>query len=64
MEKRVLGIILTLIGVIGLIAAAYFFMNGGQGTRNVKGIITYAILGAVFFAAGIGLIQNTRDKAT
>lgn len=64
MEKRVLGIILTLIGVIGLIAAAYYFMNGGQGTRNVKGIITYAILGAVFFAAGIGLIQNTRDKAT
>lgn len=64
MEKRVLGIILTLFGIIGLIAAAYYFMNGGEGTRNIKGIIIYGILGAVFFAAGIGLIQNTKDKAT
>ncbi|MBC7686982.1 MAG: hypothetical protein H7211_02260 [Aquabacterium sp.] len=64
MEKRVLGIILTLVGIIGLIAAAYYFMNGGGGTRNIKGIIIYGILGAVFFAAGIGLIQNTKDKAT
>ena len=64
MEKRVLGIILTLLGIAGLIAAAVYFMNGGQGTRNIKGIITFAILGAVFFIAGIGLIQNTKDKAT
>ena len=64
MEKRVLGIILTLLGIAGLIAAAFYFMNGGQATRNVKSIIIYAILGAVFFAAGIGLIQNTRDKAS
>ncbi|MBC7886833.1 MAG: hypothetical protein H7Z13_03025 [Ferruginibacter sp.] len=64
MEKRVLGIILTLVGVIGLIAAAYYFMNSGQGKSNFKAIITYTILGAIFFAAGIGLIQNTRDKAS
>ncbi|MEO6731879.1 MAG: hypothetical protein ABIN01_11740 [Ferruginibacter sp.] len=64
MEKRVLGIILTLLGIVGLIAAAFYFMNGGQGTRNIKGIVIFAILGGVFFAAGIGLIQNTKDKAT
>ncbi len=64
MEKRVLGIILTLLGIVGLIAAAFYFMNGGQGTRNVKGIIMFAVLGAIFFAAGIGLVQNTKDKAT
>lgn len=64
MEKRVLGIILTLLGVAGLIAAAFYFMNGGSGTRSVKSIVMFGVLGAIFFAAGIGLIQNTKDKAT
>ncbi|MEP7141821.1 MAG: hypothetical protein ABI707_03065 [Ferruginibacter sp.] len=64
MEKRVLGIILTLLGVVGLVTAAVYFMKTGQGTHNIKSIVMYAILGAVFFVAGIGLIQNTKDKAT
>ena len=64
MEKRVLGIILSFLGVAGLILAAVNFMNGGAGTRNVKEIIIYGILGAIFFFAGIGLIRNTSDKAT
>ena len=63
MEKRVLGMILTLLGIGGLIAAAVYFMNGGQGTRNIKAIVTFALLGAIFFGAGIRLIQNTKDKA-
>jgi hypothetical protein len=64
MEKRILGIILTILGIGGLIAAAFLFMNGGGNARNVKSIIMYGVLGGIFFAAGIGLIQNTRDKAT
>ncbi len=63
MEKRMFGIILTILGIVGLILAGYNFMNGG-GTRNVKEIVMYGILGAIFFFAGIGLIRNTRDKAT
>lgn len=64
MEKRVLGIILTLLGVVGLITAGFYFMNTNQGTRNIKSIVLFGILGIVFFGAGIGLIQNTKDKAT
>lgn len=64
MEKRILGIILTILGIGGLIAAAFYFMNGGEGTRSIKSIVIYGVLGAIFFFAGIGLIQNTRDKAT
>lgn len=63
MEKRVLGIILSLLGVAGLIYAGVQFMNGGDGTRNIKAIIFTGILGAVFFFSGIGLIKNTNDKA-
>jgi len=64
MEKRVLGIILSFLGVAGLILAAVNFMNGGSNTKNVKEIVIYGVLGAIFFFAGIGLIRNTRDKAT
>jgi hypothetical protein len=63
MEKRVMGILLSVLGVAGLILAAYNFMNG-SGTRNVKEIAIYGILGAIFFFAGISLIRTTRDKAT
>ena len=64
MEKRILGIILSLLGVIGLIYAGISFMNGGTGTRNIKVIIFSGILGAIFFFAGVGLVRNTKDKAT
>ncbi len=64
MEKRVLGIILALLGAAGLIYAGVSFMNGGTGTRNIKAIIFAGVLGAIFFAAGIGLVRNTNDKAT
>ena len=64
MEKRILGIILSLLGIAGLIYAGVSFMNGGEGTRNIKAIIFSGVLGAIFFFAGIGLIRNTKDKAT
>lgn len=64
MEKRTLGIILALAGVVGLILAGANFMNGGSGNHNIKQIIMYGVLGAIFFFAGVGLIRNTRDKAT
>ena len=61
MEKRVLGIVLSLVGVIGLIMAGVNFLNG-SGTRDLKQIVVYGVLGAIFFFAGIGLIRNTRDR--
>lgn len=64
MEKRILGIILSLLGVAGLIYAGFSFINGGTDTRNIKTIIFTSIVGAIFFFAGIGLIKNTKDKAT
>ncbi|GAC1424844.1 MAG: hypothetical protein NVSMB7_00950 [Chitinophagaceae bacterium] len=64
MEKRVLGVILSLLGVVGLIYAGISFMNGGSGTRNVKAIIFSGVVGAIFFFAGISLVRNTKDKAT
>lgn len=56
--------ILALVGVVGLILAGVNFINGGANTHNIKQIILYGVLGGIFFFAGIGLIRNTRDKAT
>ncbi len=64
MEKRVLGVVLSILGIIGLIVAGAKFLNGGGGNHNVKEIVLYGLLGAVFFFAGIGLVRNTRDKPT
>lgn len=61
MEKRVFGIILTILGIIGLIVAAMQFVETNGGVRNVKMVAVYGILGAVFFFAGIGLIRSTKD---
>ena len=64
MEKRILGIILSILGIVGLIYAGIMFMNGGGSNQNVKSIIFAGVLGAIFFFAGIGLIRNTKDRPT
>ncbi len=58
--KRLLGTVLTLLGLIGLIYAAYLFMNNSGG-GSVKAVAMYAILGGVFFSAGIGLMKTIKD---
>ncbi len=62
MEKRVIGIILTFLGIAGLILGAVNFMQSSGGMRNVKEIVIYFILGAIFFFAGISLIRTTHDR--
>ena len=56
-----LSILWQLLFVIGLIMAGVNFLNG-SGTRDLKQIVVYGVLGAIFFFAGIGLIRNTRDR--
>ena len=62
MAKRIIGIILTLLGVFGLIFAGVQFMNGASGNRDVKQIAIFGLLGAIFFFSGIGLVRGTHDK--
>jgi len=64
MEKRVLGIILAILGIVGLILAAGYFINGVHGSKSIKSVFVYAFLGLIFFFAGIGLVRSTHDKAS
>ncbi len=61
MEKRIFGIILTLLGIGGLIFAA---VSITQKSSSVTYIAVYGILGLIFFLTGISLIRNTNDKAS
>jgi len=62
MEKRVFGVILTVLGIAGLILAAYQFVQGNMATNHsIRSLTVYGILGLIFFFAGIGLIRSTRD---
>jgi len=63
MEKKIFGIILTILGIAGLIGAALGFVNSSGGSYNIKMIIVYLILGLIFFFSGIGLMKTTKDRS-
>lgn len=61
--KRIFGALLTLLGIAGLIYDAVLFVNTSGGTRDIKALVIYSILGIIFFAAGISLIRVTKDES-
>jgi len=63
MEKKIFGIILTILGIVGLIAAAVNFVNSSSGAYNIKMITVYGILGLIFFFTGVGLSKTTKDRS-
>ena len=54
--KSMFGIVLTLVGLVGLIYGGMDFAKGGVAQSS----FVYLILGGIFFFAGIGLIRSTR----
>ena len=61
--KRIFGAILTLLGIGGLIYAAVVFVDTSGGTRDIKSLIIFGILGLLFFISGIGLVRTTKDES-
>lgn len=61
--KRVFGIILTLLGIAGLIYFAVIFMDASGTERQIKSLVVYGVLGAIFFFTGISLIRTTHDDS-
>lgn len=59
--KRTFGAILTILGIGGLIYAAVAF--NAAASQNTRLLLTFGILGLLFFVSGVGLIRNTRDEA-
>ncbi len=61
--KRTFGTVLTVLGIAGLIYAAFLFLNGQGNEMQIKSLAIFGILGAIFFFTGIGLIRTTKDEA-
>ena len=61
--KRIFGALLTILGLVGLIYAAVLFVQTNGGDRNIKSLVTYGLLGIVFFVSGLSLIRTTKDEA-
>jgi hypothetical protein len=61
--KRLFGVILTVLGIAALIYFAVIFMRSSGAERQIKALIVYGLLGAIFFFTGISLIRTTRDDA-
>jgi hypothetical protein len=54
--KSVLGLILTLAGLVGLIYGGIDFTKGGVAQSS----FVYLILGGILFFAGISLVRTTK----
>ncbi|MBC7605333.1 MAG: hypothetical protein H7199_00015 [Burkholderiales bacterium] len=61
--KRIFGSLLTILGIIGLLYAAYVFINTGGKTQDLKALAIYGILGIIFFISGISLVRATKDES-
>lgn len=57
--KRIFGVLLTVLGIGGLIYAAMDFMEGGVARASW----VWLVLGIIFFSSGISLVRSTRDPA-
>ena len=53
--KKILGLVLTILGIGGLIYTAILYVNG---SGEFKILAVYGILGAIFFFSGMGLIKR------
>jgi hypothetical protein len=62
MEKRLMGVLLTALGVFGLLLTSFYLIHRkSSGDLSLLPVMIYGILGIVFFFAGIGLIRNSKD---
>jgi predicted Na+-dependent transporter len=61
--KRIFGALLTVLGIVGLIYTAIVFVNNASGARDIRSLITFGILGLIFFISGISLVRTTKDES-
>jgi len=61
--KRIFGALLTGLGIAGLIYTAVLFVDTSGGTKDIKELIIYGVLGIVFFVSGISLVRTTKDES-
>ena len=57
MKKRIMGIILSILGILGLVAA-FLILTGFESSDHVSELLVCGILAAVVFFTGIRLVPD------
>jgi formate-dependent nitrite reductase membrane component NrfD len=60
--KRILGSLLSVLGIGSLIYTAIVFANTKGYTNDIKALVIYGVLGLLFFFSGMGLLRTTKDE--
>ncbi len=60
--KKIIGVVLTILGAIGLAAGVLTIFQGGEALG--KNSYAMTILGIVFFVAGIGLMKSVKSGSS
>jgi uncharacterized membrane protein len=60
--KRILGSLLSVLGIGSLIYTAIVFANTKGYTNDIKALAIYGVLGLLFFFSGMGLLRTTKDE--
>jgi uncharacterized membrane protein len=61
--KRIFGALLTILGIGALVYEAILFTNTSGSEKDIKSLVIYGILGAIFFMSGISLVRTTKDES-
>jgi len=57
--KRTFGVVLTVLGIIGLIYTGAEIINH---SGSVTTLVVVGIIALIFFFSGMGLVRNTTDE--
>jgi hypothetical protein len=64
MQKRILGYLLVLAGLVGMALAGYLFVVGTGGRAHLIEVSSYMIIGAACFFAGINYVYDSANSFT
>lgn len=56
MRRKIVGIILSILGIAGLVSA-FIYMNGPDSSDHLAALLVRGVLGAIAFFAGIWLVD-------
>lgn len=61
MRRKIVGIILSILGIAGLISA-FIYMNGADSADHLAATLARGVLGAIAFFAGIWLVDHATGR--
>jgi len=60
--KSILGLLLSLVGIIGLLYAIMLYTNNSGAGTNMNNLIIYGVLGGVLLLSGFSLNESVKDE--